>query len=175
MFQFLTALTAFLALTFSFYNWTQSRRRTRRKLVNTIYYHTKCAIEALKKLQDNNQSIQEKIKNVNSYTPYVPLSSADYLTYEHIIEVMEWLDEDEEESVSSYFHTQMSLHAIAQSFDQEFVRGWPQDRKLELWNMYEKCQEETLKYAQETVKVLEKRRLLKRAKGRKPDTSTGRG
>ena len=105
MFQFLTALTAFLALTFSFYNWTQSRRRTRRKLVNTIYYHTKCAIEALKKLQDNNQSIQEKIKNVNSYTPYVPLSSADDLTYEHIIEVMEWLDEDEEESVSSYFHT----------------------------------------------------------------------
>ena len=159
-------------------DWIEARRlriRKRQKLVNTIYYHAKYAVEALKKLQKNNQSIQEKINNINSYTPYVPPSSADDLTYEHIIKVMEWLDEDGEESVSSYFHTQMSLHAIAQSFDQEFVRGWPQDRKLELWNMYEKCQEETLKYAQETVKVLEKHRLLKRANGRKPDTSTGLG
>ncbi len=128
MFEFLTPLTAFSALILSLYNWTQSRRWKRRKLVNTIYYHTKYAIEALRDQQKKNHLIQEKIKNNNSYTPYVPRSSADDLTYEHIIDVMEWLDEDGEKSVSSYFYTQMGLHALAQTFDTEFVRGWPQKR-----------------------------------------------
>lgn len=171
MFQFLTALTAFLALTFSFYNWTQSRRRTRRKLVNTIYYHTKCAIEDLQKRQKNNHVIQAKITNDNSYTPYLASSSADDLTYEHIIDVMEWLDEDGERAVSSYFHTQMVLSALGQSFDKEYVRGWTPDRKLELWKVYEKYQEETLKHAKETMKILEAHRFLKGANRRKTTLS----
>ncbi len=171
MFEFLTPLTAFSALILSLYNWTQSRRWKRRKLVNTIYYHTKYAIEALRDQQKKNHLIQEKIKNNNSYTPYVPRSSADDLTYEHIIDVMEWLDEDGEKSVSSYFYTQMGLHALAQTFDTEFVRGWPQERKLQLWRFYEEYQRNTLKYAQRTHDILHNHRTLKRANKRKTTPS----
>ena len=85
---------------------------------------------------------------------------------------MEWLDEDGEKSVSSYFYTQMGLHALAQSFEKEFVRGWPQERKLQLWKIYEEFQGDTLKYAQLTHDILHKHRLLKRADRRKIDPST---
>lgn len=115
--------------------------------------------------------IQEKIINDDSYTPYEISSSADDLTYEHIIDVMEWLDEDGERAVSSYFHTQMVLNALGQSFDKEYVRGWKPDRKLELWKVYEKYQEETLKHAKETMKVLESHRFLKGANRQKTNPS----
>ena len=173
MFEFLTPVTAFSALILSFYNWTQSRRRTRRKLVDTIYYHTKYAIEAFQYQQKKNHLIQEKIKSNNSYTPYGAHSSADDLTYEHVIDVMEWLDEDGEKAVSSYFYTQMVLSALGQSFDKEFVRGWTPDRKLELWKVCEKYQEETLKYAKEAMKVLEAHRFLRRANRGKTNQSPG--
>ena len=174
MFQFLTALTAFLALMFSFYNWTQSRRRKRRKLVNTVYYHTKYAVEALQDQQKNNHLIQEEIENDNSYTPYAGSSSADDLTYEHVIDVMECLDEDGERAVSSYFYNQTILNVLGQSFEKEFVRGWTKERKLKLWKKHEEYQKKTLKDAKETMKVLKKKpSFLTRANRRKTNPSPG--
>ena len=173
MFEFLTPFTAFSALILSFYNWTQARRRTRRKRFNTVYYHADQSVKFLLKQQKNNPSIQEKIKNDNSYTPYGVSSSNDDLTYEHIIDVMEWLSEDGEEAVSSYFHAQMTLRMLIQSFNTEFVRGWTPDRKLELWKVCEEYQAETLKCAEKATKVLKKHRFLKRANGRKTNPSPG--
>ncbi len=111
---------------------------------------------------EKNETIRQKINADESYTPYVARSSSDDLTYEQIIEVMEWLDEEEEKSVASYFHSQSSLHAIAESLELEFVRSWPSDRKLQLWKTYEKYEENTLTYARETREVLKNKRFPKR-------------
>ena len=88
-------------------------------------------------------------------------SPADDVTYDQIIEIMEWLDESEEEAVSSYFHNQVSLHAIAQSFDLEFVRNWHSDRKLRMWEGYEDYLVRTITYASETKRVLKPKRTLR--------------
>ena len=177
MFEFLLPISASIvasfALLFSAYNLRQARRRTRRKLVNTVYYHVAQSVKFLLKQQKNNPLIQEKIKNDNSYTPYGVSSSNDDLTYEHIIDVMEWLSEDEKEAVSSYFHAQMALRMLIQSFNTEFVRGWTPDRKLELWKVCEEYQKETLKCAEKAKKFLEEHRFLKRANGRKTNPSPG--
>lgn len=71
---------------------------------------------------------------------------------------MELLDTEEERVMASYFHSQSELHALAESLKLEFVRNWPSDRKLRLWEIYEKCEEDTLTYAQKAKEVLEKRK-----------------
>lgn len=164
MSEFLTSLGIFVALLLSVYNLyssMQSHRRKRQKLVNTVYYHVRHAIDTLQEQQKGNKSIREKISNDSSYTPYVASSPADDLTYDHIIEVMEWLDEKGEEAVSFYFHAQMGLHALGKSFDLEFVRGWSPDRKLRLWEFFEEYQKNTLKYAGKAKNILEKHRFPK--------------
>ncbi len=164
MSEFLTSLGIFVALLLSVYNLyssMQSRRRKRQKLVNIVYYHVRHAIDALQQQQKGNESIREKIRNDGSYTPYVAASPADDLTYDHIIEVMEWLDKKGEEAVSFYFHTQMGLHALGKGFDLEFVRGWPPDRKLRLWEIFEEYQKDTLKYAEKAKNILEEQRFPK--------------
>lgn len=164
--EFLTSLGIIVALFLSIYNFydtLRSHRKKRQKLVNTIYYHVIQAIDNLQNQEKGNQTIREKIDQMNStYTPFVARSPADDLTYEHIIEVMEWLNKDGEQAVSSYFHAQMALHALGQSFDLDFVRDWPQERKLRLWDAYVMFQAETLKYATKTKEILDRHPFLKK-------------
>ena len=141
------------------YNSITSNRRRRRKLVNAIYHHAALAESTLKEQQKRLEEIEDKIGNEESYTPYVPRSPADDLTYDQIIEVMEWLDKSGEEAVSSYFHHQMGLHAIAQSFDLDFVRNWPSDRRLSMWKGYKYYLEKTIKYSSRTRSILESKRV----------------
>ena len=158
MSEFLTTLGIIVALflsIYNFYNSILSHRRKRQKLINTVYYHVIHARESLQGQKKGNKSIRERIRNNNSYTPYAARSPADDLTYDHIIEVMEWLDEDGEKAVSSYFHAQMGLHALGQSFDLDFVRDWPQERKLQLWDAYVLYQANTLKYAEKAEDILQ--------------------
>ena len=140
----------------------RSNRRRRQKLVNAIFYHAELAVDLLEKQRSNNAAIEEKIRNDASYTPYVPVSTIDDLTYNQIIEVMEWLDWEGEKIVSSYFHSQMTLHASMQSFRSEYVRSWPSHRKLELWKFCEEAQKETLHYAIETRNLLDELRFRTR-------------
>ena len=164
MSEILTSLGILMALLLSLYNLyslIQSSRRKRQKLVNTVYYHVRHAIDNLQEQQKGNKSIRENIRNDSSYTPYMPSTPTDDLTYDHIIEVMEWLDEKGEEAVSFYFHAQVGLHALGKSFELEFVRGWPPDRKLRLWGIFEKYQEDTLKYAEKAKNILDEQRFPK--------------
>ena len=166
MSETITSLGIIVALFLSIYNFydtIRSHRKKRQKLVNTVYYHVIQAIDSLQDQEKNNQIIREKIDQLKSpYTPFVAQSPADDLTYDHVIEVMEWLEEDGEEAVSSYFHAQMGLHALGQCFDLDFVQKWPQDRKLQLWDAYEKFQADTLKYAINTKKILDGHPFLKK-------------
>ena len=148
------------AFCLNLYNSITSSRRRRRKLVNAVYYHAVQAESTLKELLEHDGEIRHKIKNEESYTPHVPRSPADDLTYGQIMEVMEWLDECGEKAVSYYFHYQMGLHAIAQSFDLEFVRNWPPNRKLGMWNGYRYYLEKTILYADKSKCALKSKRLL---------------
>ncbi len=81
---------------------------------------------------------------------------ADNLSYDLIVEVMGFLDKEDEQIVLSYFHNEAELHTCAKSFELEFVRCWPSARKLPLWERYEASKKTTLKDANETLRILEK-------------------
>lgn len=162
-FKLLGIIVALILSVYNFYSSLRSHRIKRQKLVNTVYYHVIQAIDSLQNQEKGNQTIREKISQMNSsYTPFVARSPADDLTYDHIIEVMEWLDKDGEKAVSSYFHAQMGLHALGQSFDLDFVRDWPQERKLQLWDAYVMFQADTLRYARKTKEILDGHPFLKK-------------
>lgn len=124
-----------------------------------VYYHVDLAIRTLQEQEKGNEAIREKIENDESYTPYLVRSPNDDLTYDHIIEVTEWLDAKGEEAVSSYFHSQLALHALAESFKLEFVRNWPPERKLRAWDAYERFRRDTIEHAGRTREALEERKL----------------
>ncbi len=134
----------------------RSERRRKQELVNAVYHHVDEAIDRLdnEEREKRNETIRQKIKSDESYTPYVVRSASDDLTYDHITGVMEWLDEQGEKAVASYFYSQSSLHATEESFDSDYVRSWPVVRKLQLWNLYVKYQEETLRNARAAREVL---------------------
>lgn len=95
------------------------------------------------------------MKTDQFYTPYPVRSLNDDLTYDHIIEVMEWLDSrEEEETVLSYFYSQAFLHSLAGVFELEFVRGWPLVRKLAAWDVYEQAHAETAEFALAARRIL---------------------
>lgn len=175
---------SFAALCLSAYIFLESRGRRRRKLVNAVYHHASKAVRDLETLKDRNDSIREKIEQDESYTPHVVRSTADDLTYDQVIEVMELLNEREEEIVLSYFHHEAELHAFAASFDLEFVRRWPSDRKFALWKAYEESTKDTLESATNTARILEDHQLPGRAFrcvrqvfdriGRRPDSAMRR-
>ena len=140
-------LVAVVALCLSLYNFAQSRRRKRRKLFS-VYYHAVMAIESIEAQQKNNQRIRKTIAEDDAYTPLIAsVSSANELTYQQVLDVMEWLNQEEEEATLSYFHHQSDLHALGQSFNSDFVRNWSQERKLEMWAHLEEKMEETLRHA----------------------------
>ena len=118
------------------------------------------------KLAANNQDHRKKIDEQTDYMPLVVRTDTDNLTYDQIIEVMELLDDQEEQDVLYYFHHEADLHAYASSFDLEFVRRWPAERRLQLWEEYEKSQRKTLEYVKKTVDILGKR--LQRSRPVKP-------
>ena len=152
-------IMAGIAVMVLFLRWSSVRRR-KKKFVNAVYHHVDEAIDRLKDegREKINKTIRRKIENDKSYMPYIARSSADDLTYEHIIGVMEWLDEKGGKAVASYFYSQSSLHAVEESFGVEYVGSWLVDRKLELWNLYVSYQEETLKNAMAAEKALSRLR-----------------
>lgn len=156
--KLITPIIAGLAFALSCYNFVRSSRTRRRKLINAVYYHADLAVGRLEGQAESNDTIRQKIEENESYTPYGPRSSADDLTYDQIIEVMEWLDSEEERIVASYFHSQLGLHALAESFTLDFVRSWPQKRKLQLWDLCEEYQQRTLRYARNVRSILDDKR-----------------
>lgn len=152
--QLITPAVAGLAFALSCYNFVRSSRTKRRKLINAVYYHADLAVSRLEGQAESNDIIRQKIKDDRSYTPYGPSSSADDLTYDQIIEMMEWLNSEEERIMVSYFHSQLGLHALAESFSLDFVRDWPQGRKLQLWGLCEEYQRKTLGHAREAKRIL---------------------
>ena len=162
IFKFYPLIEKVLPVATFFLGWyiaVQNSRRRRRKLVNAVYYHVDLAIRSLQEQEKDNEAIREKFENDESYTPYLVRSPNDDLTYDHVIEVMEWLDPEGEEAVSSYFHSQQALHALAESFKLEFVRNWPPERKLRAWDAYERFRRDTIEHARRTEEALEERRL----------------
>ena len=151
------------AATFLLRVWLNERseRRRKKELVNAVYHHVDEAIDRLEgkeKWEEMNITIRNKIEKDASYTPYFVRSSASDLTYDHIIGVMEWLDETEEKSVASCFYTQSSLHAVEESFNLEHVRSWSSSRKLQLWEIYAEYREKVLRDALGARKTL--RRIM---------------
>ncbi len=131
-------------------------RRRKQELVNATYHHVKKAITLLNhpNVPTVNASARADITNNPAYTPYIVISADADLTYNHIIGVMEWLDPQGEESVVDYFYEQSSLNAIAASFELEYVRNWPNTRKLKLFDLYVAQQESTLTAAKKAERVL---------------------
>lgn len=146
--------SATVTIIFIFYN----RKRKRRELIDAVYYHAQVAIETLEKQKGANKTIREKIKKDKSYAPYAAVSSANDITYDQVIGVMEWLKkqnkDEEKEAILYYFHMQAALHATAMSFHLEFVREFSSERKKELWMAWEEYQRETLEYAYKTKSIL---------------------
>ena len=68
--------------------------------------------------------------------------------YHHVDEPIDRLDNEEREKRNE------TIHATEESFDSDYVRSWPVVRKLQLWNLYVKYQEETLRNARAAREVL---------------------
>lgn len=166
--KLITPIIAGLAFLLSWYNFIRSSRARRRKLINAVYYHVDLAIRTLQEQEKGNEAIREKIENDESYTPYLVHSPNDDLTYDHVIEVMEWLDAKGEEAVSSYFHSQQALHALAESFKLEFVRNWPPERKLRAWDAYERFRRDTIEHARQAKEALEGEKASQHRWGKRP-------
>lgn len=154
----LAVVVSLMAVILSFRTLQRSERRRRSKLVNAVYHHADMAVENFEEQQGRNHAIRQKIKGDGSYTPYVAYSSADDLTYDQVIELMECLKVKEEKDVLFYFYYQMDYHALGQSFNSEYVRGWPQGRKLQLWEHWERTGQHALGYAKKTRRILEQYR-----------------
>ena len=159
--EFLLVIIAILVFLFSIYTFSISHRRKRKKLLNAVYHHVK---EFQKRFdEEQRDKIKEKIKKDKNFMPYPVLSSVDDLSYEDIIEAMEWLksekkgiDKSEEELLSRYFHSHAHLFAHAESFEKDLIMTWPTDRKLAIWEAFADVQKETFGYAKELKPILEK-------------------
>lgn len=154
----MAVIVSLMALALSVYTLRRSERRRRSKLVNAVYHHADMAVTNFEEQQGRNDAIRQKIEDNDSYTPYVAYSSADDLTYDQVIELMECLKAKEEKDVLFYFYCQMDYHALGQSFNSEYVRGWPRDRKLQLWVHWERKCQDALDYAKKTRDILKQHR-----------------
>ena len=129
----LSFIISVVAIVFSVYK----HKRKRRELIDAVYYHAKEAIKTLEKQKCANKKIRKKIENDKSYAPYIAVSSTNDITYDQVIELMEWLKKENkdqaEKAILYYFHMQAALHAISMSFHLKFVREFPSERKKELW------------------------------------------
>ena len=132
----------------------RSERRRRRKLVNAVYHHVDRAVNSLEGQAEKNETIRQKINADESYTPYVARSSSDDLTYEQIIEVMEWLERRKRSqwrpiSILSHRFTRLRRAWSWSSLEVGLrIGNW-------LWKTYEKYEENTLTYARATREVEE--------------------
>ena len=154
---------ATIAALFSIYTFSTSHRKRRKKLINAVYYHVKETKEWLghSSRKEKHEAIRKKIEEGKGYMPYPVFSSADDLSYEHIIEAMEWLSskktgggESEEELLSRYFHQYMHFRAYLSSFEKYLLMDWPTDRKLAIWQGFANAQEKTLNYANKLMPIL---------------------
>ncbi len=151
-----------IALLFSIYTFSISHRRRRKKLLNAVYHHVKVYQEWHKNFVGKHDVFRNKIKEDKSYMPYPVLSSVNDLSYEHIIEAMEWLKSEkidggksEEELLSRYFHSHAFLCAHVESFEKDLVMTWPTERKLAIWEGFGDVQEKTSDYAEKLMPILE--------------------
>ena len=151
----LSLLVAVLSLLLNWYNISRVYGMNRRKIINAVYHHVNKAVCNLQEGEKGHSIVRERMKTDQFYTPYLVRSPDDDLTYDHIIEVMEWLDSrEEEETVLSYFYSQELLHSLAGVFELEFVKGWPLRRKLEAWSVYEQTHAETTEFALAARRIL---------------------
>ena len=162
--EFPLVIIATFVFLFSIYTFSISHRRRRKKLLNAVYHHVKEFQKGPEYFdEEQRDKIKEKIKKDKNFMPYTVLSSANNLSYEHIIEAMEWLksektgdDESEEGLLSKYFHSHAFFCAHAESFEKNLVLTWPTDRKLAIWDGFADAQKETSDYAGKLEPVLEK-------------------
>lgn len=150
-----SVLVAAFALLLNWYNSARAYGMNRRKIINAVYHHVNTAVCNLQEGKKGHSEIRKRIETTRPYTPYPVRSPNDDLTYDHIIKVVEWLDSREEEkAVSSYFHSQALLHSLAGVFELELARGWPLERKLAAWDVYEQTHAETMGAASAARKIL---------------------
>lgn len=157
-------VTAFAALvaaaTFLWRVWQswQTEKSRKQALANAVYHHVEKAIDILDDpaLSVGNAEVRAELETNADYTPYILRSADADLTYEHIIGVMEWLDYAGEKAVAKYFYDQSLLHSISESFGSEYVRSWPTERKLKLFDLHVEQVKETLASAKEEREALGK-------------------
>ena len=94
-----------------------------------------------------------------SYTPYFVVVSpaANDLIYDQVIEAMGWLNLEEGKALLRYFYKQSDFHALAQSFNSEYVRSWGPERKLAMWDDLDKGMKETIECACNVKAILVKK------------------
>jgi len=146
-------------------------RTKRRKLFDAIYYHILVTGDFLLEQPANNDKIRRRISERPDYTPYPAGSSADDLTYDLVIELLEVLDltDGDARIVLAYFHFQSIYHEIMARFDSDYVRSWTTERKLEMWDASVEYQAKTLAAARQAREVLERRSpKLRRMWGARP-------
>lgn len=133
-------------------------RTKRRKLFDAIYHPIRVTGEFLLEQPANNDKIRRRISENPDYTPYPAGSSADDLTYNLVIELLEVLNLADEDAqiVLSYFHSQAIYHEIMAGFDSDYVRGWTTERKLEMWDAGMEYQTKTLESARRAQEVLQR-------------------
>ena len=133
MHEIFAVLISILALCLSIYSVWQPHRTKRKKLVNAAYYHVKLAVERLQDMDQQIETAREKIRADKSYKMHIARSNTDDLTYDHVIELMEWLNPDQEKIISDYFHAQSAMHGVAESFDLPQPAHFPRTSNCACW------------------------------------------
>ncbi|CAJ2376407.1 MAG: hypothetical protein IBGAMO2_330016 [Arenicellales bacterium IbO2] len=156
MHEIFAVLISILALCLSIYSVWQPHRTKRKKLVNAAYYHVKLAVERLQDMDQQIETAREKIRADKSYKMHIARSNTDDLTYDHVIELMEWLNPDQEKIISDYFHAQSAMHGVAESFDLAAAGAFSTDQQLRLLDIFAAVCGQTREYARAAEKFLER-------------------
>lgn len=134
----------------------RSRINRRRRLARAVYHHAAFAERLFDEFLKGYDSLERRITAEGStFTPFTVPSPTNDLTYEQIIEVMDWLEGEGQEKVLGYYHYQMIFHATALSFNSEYARELSQDRKRRLLEMCKTSAQDAMRDAKCTMEVLE--------------------
>ena len=140
----------------AFFNLALPARKRKYMTVDAVRHHATYAMQNIQAQSPSIDPVRKKIQQDKSYHPYVvPIPEPD-LSYSQVIEVLHFVKtKTEREQILDYYYNQIELNAIIASFSSEMVRGFPQERKLGLWNIYDGKLKGTLRAAKLAHSILD--------------------
>ena len=139
-------------------NLVRPTRRRQAVLIDTVYHHASFAIKQLEGHDEVIETVRKKIECDKSYHPYVVDHTDADLSYSQVIEVLRYVNTEEERPILYYYYSQADLHEIIKSFSSGLVKSFPVERKLRLWEEFREQWNKTLCYAKSVEAILKERR-----------------